>query len=410
MGKPLRIGIVGCGRILPAHLQGYKALLDHGADDFEITAICARKVEDAQRFIAPGLVPPRGPVSENEHDPLNAPHLYLDRLFPDTTVSVWTDAAAMIAEADIDVVDVTASVAAHHTVTLDAVRHGKHVMVQKPMAISVAAAKHMVAAADAAGVVLAVMEDVHYQPSVLMAYCLVNRGYLGRIQMVLATYLGTHQWSPDKIVADTPWRHRVEQAGGGISIDLGVHFFQHLRRVCGPISSVYGTVRTFERRRYTRDASGAVIVDVEANVDDTMFCQVEFGDGGIGHVSASWAGHGVPTELPGGMVIYGEKGCLQGDQFYLNGSPPVSLAAWFEQHATERDRDTLFPLAIRHPFAQSYLDFFSAIRGGHHPSYDGVQGLTDLAWSVAVLRSSQEHRPFTAQDIIDQAASDAASG
>lgn len=400
--KRLRIGIVGCGRILPAHLHGYKALLDRGFDGFEITALCARKQEDVRRFIAPGGPPPRPPLNDNSSDPLNAPHMYLSELFPNTTVQAWTDSSAMIERGGLDVIDITATVAAHYPVGTQAIAKGMHVMVQKPIAGSVGEAAQMIAAADSAGTALGVMENVYYEPSALLERWLLEKDYLGEVQMVMAAYVGTHQWSPDRVVADTPWRHRRVEAGGGISVDLGVHFFQRLRRVCGPIGRVYGSVRTFEPVRYRRDPTGAVLEEVQADVDDTMFCQVELAGGGIGQLSASWAGHGPPTQLSGGMVIYGSKGCLQGGQVYRDGQQPVALSELFEQHATAAERETLFPLGIRNSFARIYLDFLGAIREGRKPSYDGVEGLTDLALSVAVAESSRQHRPLTAEEVIDR--------
>src|SRR4051812_49256588 len=113
MARPLRIGIVGCGRILNAHLNGYRALLEAGVTDFEVTALCARREDDARRFTAPGGPAPRPPVGDDPNDPLNAPHVYLSELFPGVDVGVWTDAERMIDEADLDIVDITAAVPAH---------------------------------------------------------------------------------------------------------------------------------------------------------------------------------------------------------------------------------------------------------------------------------------------------------
>ena len=399
----LRIGIVGTGRILPAHLHGYKALLDRGLGHFEIVALCARKQEDVDRFLTPGGPPPRPPLNDNSNDPLNAPHLYLSDLFPDTEVQGWTDSEAMIREADLNVVDITASVAAHHPAAMQAFERGMHVMVQKPIAGAVREAREMVEAAKTAGVALGVMENVRFESSVLMERWVVQHGHLGAIQMALGTYLGTHQWSPDKIVAETPWRHRQNEAGGGISVDLGVHFFQHLRSVCGPISNVYGGVRTFEPVRHTRDDSGNVIDEVRADVDDAMFCTFEFAAGGLGQLSASWAGHGPPTLLPGGLVIYGSKGCLKEGILHLDGQVPVALSAFFEEHATDAERDALFPHGIRDSFGQVYLDFLTAIRQGRQPMYDGQEGLIDLALCEAVAESSRQRRPLSAEEVIDDA-------
>ncbi len=399
MSRQLRVGIVGCGRILNAHLNGYKALLGAGISDVIITDLCSRQEEDAYRFVAPGGPPPLPRGSADDGDPLNAPQVYLNHLFPDQHVRVWTDAARMIDEADIDVVDITTSVLAHSSIATHAASRAKHVMVEKPMAASVAAAHDMVEQAARAGTVLAVMENVRYEAQVLLGHWLVERGYLGRVEMAAAAYLGSW-WSPDAIVAHTAWRHRRAEAGAGISFDLGVHFFQQLRWVCGPIARVYGTVRTFEPVRYRRSDDGSVVQRVDADADDTMFCQVEFENGAVGHVSASWAAHGVATELPGGFAVYGSKGCLRGEELYLDGQGVIALADFFATHASDAEKAALFPFGMHDSFALAYLDFFRAIREGKTPPYDGVEGLTDLAWAAAVLASSLERVPMTAQELI----------
>jgi predicted dehydrogenase len=315
---------------------------------------------------------------------------------------VFTDPGEMIDAAALDVVDVTAAVAAHEPVALLAAARGKHVMVQKPMALSVAAAQRMVDAARDAGVVLAVMEDQHHHPAMLAAGWAVAGGHLGDVQMALASYLAAPQWSPDAIVAHTPWRHRRAEAGAGIAFDLGVHFFQQLRRVCGPIARVYGTVRTFEPTRVTRGSDGAETQRVAADTDDAMFCQVELANGAVAHLSASWAGHGPPTDL-GGLVVYGSRGCLRGGVLHRDGHDPVPLADFVRATASAEELEQLFPLGIRDPFARAYLDFARSIRTGGTPSYDGMEGLTDLAWSEAVLASSTERVPWSAGAVIEHA-------
>jgi 1,5-anhydro-D-fructose reductase (1,5-anhydro-D-mannitol-forming) len=390
VADPLRVGVIGCGRILNAHLRGYERLLEAGEGGVEVVALAARREEDALRFLKPGGPPPRPPVSENPHDPLNASHRYLSDVFPAVQPRVWTDAERMIDEAAIDAVDITASVQAHHPLAVRALRRGLHVMVQKPIAHSVAAAAEMVDAAEKAGVALAVMEDMHWQPSVLAERRLVESGRLGQIEMVLATSVGAAPWSPDGIVAGTPWRHDREAAGGGIAFDLGVHLFQHVRTVCGPIARVYGSVRTFEPVRRGLDGG-----QIRADVDDAMFCHLELVGGGIGQLALAWAGHGGPTELQGGLVLHGSRGACRDGEVTIDGEAAVAL-------------DLPVQGGLRDPFALAYRDFFSAIRTGRQPAYDGVEGMTDLAWAAAVMASAEEGAPRSARDVIERVRSPAA--
>ena len=83
----IRIGIVGAGRILNAHLQGYLKLRRAGVDNFRIVALCARKHEDALMFHKRGYGPtPRPPVLDSSTgDPLAAPHTYISDINDDDT-------------------------------------------------------------------------------------------------------------------------------------------------------------------------------------------------------------------------------------------------------------------------------------------------------------------------------------
>ena len=89
----VRIGIIGCARILNAHLRGYKILQENGFGDlFQITALCARKEEDAHRFRKRGEGPgPRPAPVDAPSDPLNAPHAFISDLHPDSDTEVYTN-------------------------------------------------------------------------------------------------------------------------------------------------------------------------------------------------------------------------------------------------------------------------------------------------------------------------------
>jgi predicted dehydrogenase len=89
--RPIRVGIVGAGRILPAHLRGYRLLREAGVDDFRITAIVSRRLEDAESFVQRGQgPPPRAPVSTNPADPLSAPHVYVSDFQDDVVARAYT--------------------------------------------------------------------------------------------------------------------------------------------------------------------------------------------------------------------------------------------------------------------------------------------------------------------------------
>src|SRR5256885_16872150 len=108
----------------------------------------------------------------------------------------------------VDAMDIPAPLHVNHIAALNGIRGGKHCLVQKPLSISVAAGRAMVEAAQQRGVSLGVMENLRYAPRVRVAHWLIDQGLLGRIQMIARWSIGTQEWSPDRVVAETPWRHQ----------------------------------------------------------------------------------------------------------------------------------------------------------------------------------------------------------
>ena len=105
VGGMIRIGIVGCGRILAAHLEGYRILREAGVDGFAITALCARRADDALGYVKRGEGPPqRRAVSAIPGDPLAVGDQYLSDFQPGTRVEVFTDYREMIASGRVDAV------------------------------------------------------------------------------------------------------------------------------------------------------------------------------------------------------------------------------------------------------------------------------------------------------------------
>ncbi|MGH2350043.1 MAG: Gfo/Idh/MocA family protein [Chloroflexota bacterium] len=400
-GGPLRLGIIGCGRILPAHLDGLRRLKERGAADFVVTALCARRREDAEMFRKRGEGPtPREPVLA-ANDPLAVPHLYVGDFQPDPLPDLFTDYRDLVAGDVADAFIVTTSLETHHDIAIRALEAGKHVLMEKPLAVTVRAARRMVEAAQRSGAVLATAENARYREDTRAARWAVDEGILGQLQMVLGGGIGAGVWSPNYVIAETPWRHDKLRAGGGPVIDLGVHRFDVLRHVCGPIETVSGLVRTFEPQRILRDLAGQEHGRFPSDVEDAAFAQLIFASGAIGQYVFSWGAHGEQFNLPSGRIIWGSKGSLIGRRLTLDGRQQQDVVELFRAQAPQL-HEGFFPHGLAddpYGMALEQLDFFRAIAEGRPTEVSGEEGLRDLAVAYAVIESSVAGRPVTVEEV-----------
>lgn len=397
----LRIGIVGCGRILNAHLQGYKLLRARGVDSFRITALCARRRDDALMFLKRGEGPgPRPPVLDPATgDPLAAPHTYLSDFQDDVQPAVFTDYRELIASGTVDAINDLTILSQHHQVGAAALEANLHLLTEKPLALTVRAASRMVDQAAARGLTLGVVENVRQEPDVRAAAWAVRSGIIGRVQLALMGDLGG-LWSPDRVVADTPWRHHRLLGGGGGSIDIGVHQMHWMRYVVGEPVTVSALVRTLEPVRYRYDAEGHRQEHLDVDVDDTYLATLDFANGAAGQLWWSWALHGAPLAIPGSPVLFGSSGSIAAGEIVHDDGARASLEQTFEQGLSATEREQFFPMGLRDPFAIQNLDWLRAIEQGRDPETSGREGLRDLACAFAMLESSALGRPVSVDDIL----------
>ncbi|MCH1409448.1 MAG: Gfo/Idh/MocA family oxidoreductase [Verrucomicrobiales bacterium] len=395
----IRIGIIGCGRILAAHLEGYRILREAGVDNFEITALCSRKAEDAQGYVKRGEGPPqRKPVSDIPGDPLAVGDQYLSDFQPDTEVEIFTDFRELIAYDRVDAINDFTIHSLHHQIAEHAFAAGKHVLSQKPLAVTMEGARRMCGQAEAAGVTFGVFENLRFDQGVRhQHWAFSDDGPAGEIQIAVMGNIGTW-WAPDLIVAETPWRHELVQ-GGGMALDLGPHFFDMIRYIGGgEIVSVTAQTQVVEPTRYLlRD--GERVDPVSCDADDTFYAHFELESGAAGTMFGSWGGHGTNTVLGDGQVLYGSKGRVTGDRIQLDGQEEQSLASLYEANASAEMKERHFPLGLTNDFALSQLDWIRAIEDGAQPECSGAEGLRDLACAYAVVESDHAGREVSVAEV-----------
>ena len=395
----IRIGIVGCGRILAAHLEGYRLLKEAGVEGFEITALCSRKAEDAESYVSRGSGPPqREAVSKIKGDPLAVEKQYLSDFQPDTKVEIFTDYREMITSGAINAVNDFTIHSLHHQIASISFANGLHLLSQKPLAVSIAGAREMCEQADFSELTFGVFENLRFAAGVRHQHWAFSKdGPAGDLQMAVMGNIGTW-WAPDLVVAETPWRHELSQ-GGGMALDLGPHFFDMIRYIGGKeVTSVMAQTQIAEPIRYfVRD--GERVLPVNCDADDTFYAHFELEGGAAGTMFGSWAGHGTNTVVGEGPVFYGSNGRVTGDKIQLDGEKAQSLSALYEANAPAEMQERHFPLGLTNDFALSQLDWLRAIESGTQPECSGREGLRDLACAYAVVESDHAGRKVTIEEV-----------
>jgi predicted dehydrogenase len=397
----IRIGIVGCGRILAAHLRGYRLLREAGYDDFRVTALCARKAADARSYVRRGAGPAqRPPVSDMPGDPLAVADEYLSDFQDDVEPAIYTDFREMIADGPVDAVNDFTAHALHHEVAAAAFAAGKHLLTQKPLAVSMEAGRRMVAGAEAAGVALGVFENARNRDETRQLKWLLDSGAFGRLQTVTMVNFGSW-WAPDRIVAQTPWRHRRAD-GGGIALDIGVHVFNVFRHLAGEIRHVFATTAVLEPERVTRDDAGRVIDRISCDAEDTVLATFDTEAGVLGQMMLGWAGHGGPTRLGGrGTVYHTDAARIADGRIFLDANSSISLSECYEAGCPADRRKREFPHGVSDHFALNHLDWLTAIQESRQPETSGREGLADMAAAYALLESAASGQRVPVRDVLD---------
>ncbi|WP_256841116.1 Gfo/Idh/MocA family protein [Ornithinimicrobium cryptoxanthini] len=221
---------------------------------------------------------------------------------------VATDWREVIERDDIDIVDVCTPGHLHAEVALAALAAGKHVLVEKPLANSVAECEALVAAAaDAPGRALL---GFNYRrvPALALARELVREGRIGTVQQARLSYL--QDWLSDP-QAPMTWRLRRESAGSGVLGDLGSHAVDQLHYLLGEhVTHASGTLRTFVPERPGPHGTETV------TVDDAAWATLHTDSGVVASLEVSRVATGRKNALT--VELFGTSGSLRFDLERLN--------------------------------------------------------------------------------------------
>lgn len=225
----------------------------------------------------------------------------------------WAEAAtdwrAVVERDDIDVVDICTPGHLHAEVALAALAAGKHVIVEKPLANTVAECEALVEAASAPGAGVAMLAHNYRRvPALAMARRLVAEGRIGQVREMRLSYL--QDWLSDASAPMT-WRLRKETAGSGALGDLGSHAVDQVHAILGePVTSVRGELRTFVPERPGPDGPEQV------TVDDAAWASLHTSSGVVASLEVSRVATGRKNALQ--IEVYGTTGALRFDLERLN--------------------------------------------------------------------------------------------
>ncbi|WP_263089512.1 Gfo/Idh/MocA family protein [Curtobacterium sp. RIT-PI-V] len=331
--------------------------------------------------------------------------------------SASTDWRAVVADPDIDVVDIVSPGSSHVEIAIAALEAGKHVLCEKPLANTVEQAEAMTAAAAAArahGVRAMVGFSYRRVPAIALARQLVQDGRIGTVRQVRALYL--QDWLAD---ADGPmtWRLDKELAGSGALGDIGAHAIDLVEHVTGAeLTRVSGLLETFVTERpLLADGVGlsgtASSERGQVTVDDAAFFTARLGggaaDGAIGTFEATRYATGRKNGLT--LEISGSEGAIQFDLESMNelrlyeSSAPAGEQGFRRILVTEPEHPYMaawWPtghlIGYEHTFSHQVKDFVDAIVAGTDPAPSFEDGLHVQRVLDAVERSAADGSSWTA--------------
>ena len=303
------------------------------------------------------------------------------------------DWRSLIADPEIDVIDITAPNALHKEMALAAIAAGKHVYCEKPLAPLASDAHEMADAAGTAGVKTQVGFNYLCNPLFSLARDMIRSGELGEIR----SYRGVHA---EDYMADaaSPFTFRHDPVGGGALADLGSHALATAEYLLGPIESVMGDCVTVIASRPDGDGGTRGVT-----TDDIGRAFLRFASGVSGTIEANWIATG--RKMQHDFEVYGSKGALLFTQERFNELHFYSADDQIGRRGFRRiesgpDHDPygLFCVAPGHQLGFNDLKaievarFLDAVAGKRTEPFNFRAGARIQAIVETIQRSAQEER------------------
>jgi UDP-N-acetyl-2-amino-2-deoxyglucuronate dehydrogenase len=332
--RTFRVGLIGCGRISTHHLDAIAKV-----DGLALSAVCDI---DGARARAAG---------------------------EQAGVPWFTSIDEMLATAATDIVAVCTPSGLHPEHGIAAAKAGKHVVSEKPMALSIHAAGELVDACEKAGVHLFVVKQNRLNPPIRLLKRAVDRGRFGRIFLANVTV----RWQrPQEYYDAEPWRGTWAFDGGAI-MNQASHYVDLIQWLVGPVESVMAKTATQARRIEAEDSGVAVL---------------RFASGALGVIEVNVLTY--PRNFEGSIAIMGEKGTVK-----IGGTSVNRVEHWAFAEYDDDDKlvetggiNTNPPTVYGFGHEGYYRNVVTVLRGQAQADTDGREGKKSLALILAIYESA----------------------
>jgi len=332
-----RLAVIGAGMAIPPHARSLREL----ADRVEVAAVFSRERDK------------------------------LDKVAAQFGFPVTDALAPLLADPTIEAVMVLTPPSTHLEVVERAAAAGKHVLLEKPVEVTLERARRLVETAERAGITLGVVLQHRFRPNALKLEALIRSGALGAIAAASAAI---RWWRPQSYY-DEPGRGTKARDGGGVLLTQAIHSLDTFQNLAGSIREVTGFAATSALHRM--------------ETEDIVCAGVRFANGALGTIDATTASHpGFPERLE----LVGTRATA-----VLNGG---ELELYWQDGRTERfEGERLMgggadPMAFSHAHHRAVLtDFLDALDQARAPKVSGREALGVHRLIDALLRSSEIRAP-----------------
>jgi len=330
--SPIPVALIGCGKIASKHARVLQSI-----PSLRVAAVC-------------DLDPERARALANE--------------IPGCRVLEGVDAVGLDAEVEVGVVCTPSGWHARHGIAL--AEAGKHVVVEKPMALRLDEADRLIEICDLAGVKLFVVKQNRCNLAVRKAREAIQSGRMGKIFLGDARVL----WNrTQKYYDEEPWRGTWEM-DGGVLTNQASHHIDLLLWMMGEVESVFARSRT---------------VGHKIEVEDLGVVLLKFRGGGLGVVEATTCVQ--PKDREGSLNLYGERGTIE-----IGGFSADALETWRFLEPTPEDERAVEtfgrnPDVFGYSHREFYLNVVETLRSRERALIDGFEGRRSLEVISAIYES-----------------------